>query len=54
MLDDMIQALMEAKTPKEKELAYRNLERVGMDRTTANVVASEKRKEMNYGNVQQR
>lgn len=50
MLDDMIQALIDAKTDKEKAKAYRNLEKVGMDRITANMLVDEiKRKEKANG-----
>ena len=42
MLSDMIVAVMNAKTPKEKEKAYRQLERVGMDRMTVNVLIRSK------------
>lgn len=45
MLGDLIQDLVDARTPKEKEKAFRNLERVGMDRMTARILANEKRKE---------
>lgn len=41
MLADLIMALRAAKTAEEKEKAYRQLERVGMDRMTANIVAAE-------------
>jgi hypothetical protein len=36
MLVDLLRNLADAKTKSEKETAYRNLERVGMDRSTAN------------------
>lgn len=41
MLMDLVMALVEAADPKEKEKAYRNLERVGVDRISADVMASE-------------
>lgn len=45
MLADLLKALAEAGSKKEKEKAYRNLERVGMDRMTADVMVAEIRKE---------
>lgn len=45
MLDDLLKALAEARNEKEKEKAYRNLERVGMDRMTAGMLAAEMKKE---------
>lgn len=41
MLEDLIIALLIAGDKKEKERAYRNLERVGVDRTTADMIAAE-------------
>lgn len=42
MLSDLILALLEADNdPKMKEQAYRSLERVGVDRRTADVMAAE-------------
>lgn len=41
MLMDLVMALVEATEPKDKERAYRNLERVGVDRRTADVMAAE-------------
>lgn len=41
MLSDLIIALRSAKTAEEKEKAYCQLERVGMDRMTADIVAAE-------------
>ena len=41
MLSDLIMALRSAKTAEEKEKAYRQLERGGMDRMTADIVAAE-------------
>lgn len=38
MLIDLIMALANAKTEKEKEKAYRNLQSVGVDKATANVI----------------
>lgn len=43
MLADLLKALAEAGSKKEK--AYQNLERVGMDRMTADVLVAEMRKE---------
>ena len=37
MLSDLITDLIRAKTPKEKEAAYRRLEKLGVDRFTADV-----------------
>lgn len=45
MLADLIKALANAGSKKEKEKAYRNLERVGMDRMTANMLVRELKKE---------
>ena len=45
MLMDLVMALVQAVDPKEKERAYRNLEEVGVDRITANVMAAEFYKE---------
>lgn len=41
MLSDMIAALITAETEKERETAYRNLEKVGVDRMTADLLARE-------------
>ncbi len=41
MLQDLIMELVIAVTPKAKERAYRNLERVGVDRITADIMAAE-------------
>lgn len=41
MFEDLIIALLIAGDKKEKERAYRNLERVGIDRATADVIAAE-------------
>jgi len=41
MLEDLVIALLIAGDKKEKERAYRNLERVGVDRATADVIAAE-------------
>ena len=46
MLSDLITDLIRAKTPKEKEAAYRRLERLGVDRITADIAAEELRKEV--------
>ena len=44
MLSDLIADLIRAKTPKEKEAAYRRLEKLGVDRITADIAADELRK----------
>lgn len=49
MLADLLKALAEAEGKKEKEKAYRTLERVGMDRMTADVMITEMRKVETYG-----
>lgn len=41
MLEDMIIALLITSEKREKERAYRNLERVGIDRSTADAMAAE-------------
>lgn len=41
MLSDMIADLILAKTEKEIETAYKNLEKVGVDRMTADLLARE-------------
>ena len=41
MLSDLIVVLQNAKTAAEKEKAYRQLEKVGMDRMTAYIIAAE-------------
>lgn len=46
MLSDLITDLIRAKTPKEKEAAYRRLEKLGVDRITADIAADELRKEV--------
>lgn len=46
MLSDLITDLILAKTPKEKEATYRRLEKLGVDRFTADVAAEELRKEV--------
>jgi hypothetical protein len=45
MLSDMIDDLVRADGPQEKEAAYRQLEKLGVDRITADVIADERRKE---------
>lgn len=45
MLSDMIDDLVRASYPQEREEAYRRLEKLGIDRITADVVADERRKE---------
>lgn len=46
MLSDLITDLIRAKTPKEKEATYRRLEKLGVDRFTADAAAEELRKEV--------
>ena len=41
MLIDLVMDLVAAVEPKEKERAYRRLERVGVDRVSADVMAAE-------------
>lgn len=45
MLSDMIDDLVRADCPQEKKAAYRQLEKLGVDRITADVIADERRKE---------
>ena len=45
MLMDLVMALVEAVDPKDKERAYRRLEKVGVDRKTADIMAAEFYKE---------
>lgn len=45
MLSDMVANLITAKTEKEKETAYKNLEKVGVDRYTADLLAREMKEE---------
>lgn len=45
MLMDLVMELVEAVDPKDKEKAYRKLEKVGVDRRTADVMAAEFYKE---------
>ena len=45
MLSDLIDDLVWADCPQEKEAAYRRLEKLGVDRITADVIADERRKE---------
>lgn len=46
MLTDLLAALAGAKNNKEKERAYKDLERMGMDRRTADfLVAAERKKQ---------
>ena len=45
MLMDLVLALVEAVDPKDKEKAYRRLEKVGVDRKTADIMAAEFYKE---------
>lgn len=41
MLGDLIIGLLIAGDEEEKELAYLNLERIGVDRVTADMIAAE-------------
>ena len=41
MLSDRVANLITAKTEKEKETAYRNLEKVGVDKMTADLLVRE-------------
>lgn len=45
MLMDLVMKLVEAVDPKDKEKAYRKLEKVGVDRRTADVMSAEFYKE---------
>lgn len=45
MLMDLVMELVAATEPKEKEKIYRKLEKVGVDRRTADVMAAEFYKE---------
>lgn len=45
MLMDLVMELVEAVDPKDKEKAYRKLEKVGVDRRTADIMAAEFYKE---------
>lgn len=45
MLADLVMELVIAVDPKDKERAYRELEKVGVDRRTADVMAAEFYKE---------
>ena len=49
MLSDMRDDLVRADCPQEKEAAYRQLEKLGVDRITADVIADERRKEAHLG-----
>ena len=42
---NLVMALVEAVDPQDKERAYRRLERVGVDRATADIMAAEFYKE---------
>lgn len=46
MLMDLVMELVIAVDPKEKERAYRKLEKVGVDRRTADAMAAEFYKEV--------
>lgn len=41
MLYDLLVDLICASTPQDKERAYRRLERIGVDRVTANTLAAD-------------
>ena len=41
MLSDMIDDLVRADCPQEKEAAYQQLEKLGVDRITADVIADD-------------
>lgn len=41
MLMELVMELLTASDPQDKEIAYRRLERVGVDRKTADVMAAE-------------
>lgn len=41
MLYDLLVDLICASTPKDKERVYRQLERIGVDRATANALAAD-------------
>lgn len=41
MLMELVMDLVEAVDPQDKERAYRRLERVGVDRATADIMAAE-------------
>ena len=45
MLSDLVANLLDAKTADAKERAYKALERVGVDRITADVMVEEMREE---------
>lgn len=49
MLMDLVMDLVQSVDPKEKEKTYRRLERVGIDRVTADVMAAEFYKEEKDG-----
>ena len=45
MLSDMIDDLVRADCPQDMEASFRQLEKLGVDRITADVIADERRKE---------
>ena len=49
MLTDLLLALKNAKTQRIMEIAYRNLEKVGVDRNTARILVRELEKEQDDG-----
>ena len=50
MMGELIMALLTAGCRQDKERAYRNLERAGIDRKTADMMAAEFYKEQGGGN----
>ena len=50
MLGELVMDLLTAADPKDKERAYRRLEKVGVDRRTADLMAAEFYKEQGGGN----
>lgn len=49
MLGELVMDLLTAADPRDKERAYRRLERVGVDRRTADVMVAEFYKEQGGG-----
>ena len=49
MLGELVMDLLTAADPKDKERAYRRLEKVGVDRRTADLMAAEFYKEQGGG-----
>ena len=46
MLIDLIDAVVYAKSKNQREIAYRNLEKVGMDKATATMLVIARRMEL--------